>query len=132
MFLSLMESALKIASDYYDFGVNNNRQKDLLEMYGKISEKLNDEQQVIIVAHSQRNLFANELSLALFEPGYGGFESLGKEKAKRFGIMHLASPFGSSFHNNSESVLVKQDKVISGYVSKLDSGINANYVLSDQ
>lgn len=85
---------------------------------------------VILVAHSQGNMFANEAYLRLFDSVESGVSPLDDKYKASFGILHVASPWASSFTSNSQSILLQKDLVIAGAAKKLESEITPNYLVT--
>ncbi|WP_290736971.1 hypothetical protein [Halobacteriovorax sp. JY17] len=111
----------------YVKSVEDYRKDDGKKLADDIKVQLENGNKVLVVSHSQGNLFSNEAFVRLFDPAeaYEGVGTLSEDYKKSIGAVHIASPYPTSLFSNSDSILLKEDLLITPL-----SGVSGNYSIT--
>ena len=115
------------------YSIVNFREIDVKNLVADLKKPLEDGHKVVLVAHSQGNLFANEAVIELFgNMKDNGFTNENQEFKDKFSVLHVASPWNGSFAKRFESILLLEDLYIDGVVGTIvDSTVKGNYTLTN-
>jgi hypothetical protein len=103
----LNEKILKKRAEFIKNSIGNLTEQDTLLLTDKIKSALEDHKKVILISHSQGNLFASESNRVLRE-----YYSDALSILNYTGNLRIASPYADENMPNSDNILVDQDQVI--------------------
>ncbi len=114
-------------SELFSKSLEDYRKDDGRQLAHDIKAQLENGNKVLVVSHSQGNLFSNEAFVRLFDPeeAYGGVGTLSEDYKGSIGALHIASPYPTSFFSNNDSILLKEDLLITPL-----PGVSGNYSIT--
>lgn len=103
----VIQEISETTAEYYKRSIINIRDSDVIELSNKIKSSLEINKKVVLISHSQGNLFASEAYRIL-----NNIYADESNPLQYFANMRIGSPYSDSSNIRKMNILVRQDKVI--------------------